>query len=59
MIKIDKDKCIGCSTCESLCPKVFKLNQEMFKAEVISQEIGDCDIKNVIESCAVDAISQE
>ena len=32
MVKIDKDKCIGCGACEAVCPKSFKMNDEM-KAE--------------------------
>ena len=59
MLKIDSEKCIGCGLCESLCPKVFKLNAELGKAEVVSQDIAGCDAQNVIDSCAVQAISQE
>ncbi|MFH1427908.1 MAG: ferredoxin [Patescibacteria group bacterium] len=53
-IKIDKDLCIGCGTCEALCPDVFKLDEEG-KADVISEENLSC-AKNAVESCSVQAI---
>lgn len=54
MIKVNNDLCIGCGTCEVLCPKVFKLNAEA-KIDVISQEDTAC-AKNAAESCPVQAI---
>lgn len=35
---VDRDTCIGCGICESLCPDVFKLDEE-FKATVIVEVI--------------------
>jgi ferredoxin len=52
---VDKDLCIGCRNCESICPEMFRLNLEG-KSEVI-KESGDCDIQFVIDSCPVGAIS--
>lgn len=57
MIKVSEDLCIGCGTCEALCPAVFKMNTEA-KAEVISQDDVDC-AKNAAESCPTQAISLE
>ncbi len=54
MIKVNNDLCIGCGTCEVLCPAVFKLNAEG-KVDVISQEDISC-AKNAAESCPVQAI---
>lgn len=53
-IKINKELCIGCDTCEVLCPAVFKLNAEG-KADVISQD-GIACAKNAAESCPTQAI---
>lgn len=53
-IKVNKDLCIGCGTCEVLCPVAFKLNSEG-KAEVVGQDGADC-AKNAAESCPVQAI---
>ena len=54
-IKIDKEKCIGCGLCASICEQVFEMNKE-FKAEVKSQKDLPC-VKDAIESCPVEAIS--
>ena len=55
--KVNEELCIGCGTCESLCPEVFKI--EDGKSKVISEECGDCDCQSVIDSCPVSAISME
>lgn len=64
-IKVNHDLCMGCGTCEILCPAVFKLNAEG-KAEVISsasaeatadkQENIEC-AKKAAASCPAQAIS--
>lgn len=57
-MKVNDEICIGCGTCESLCPKVFKI--EDGKSKVISEECGeDCNCQEVIDSCPVSAISAE
>ncbi len=56
-IKINKDLCIGCGTCEALCPDVFKINIEG-KSEVIKEDNFGC-AKNAMESCPVQAIEVE
>ena len=53
-IKVNHDLCIGCGTCEALCPETFKLNAEG-KADPISQEESPC-AKNAAESCPTQAI---
>jgi len=57
MLKIDSEKCIGCGLCVSMCANVFAMNEEVHKAEVISQEVGECNIQNCIDSCPTQAIS--
>lgn len=53
--KVNEDLCIGCGTCESLCPNVFKVENE--KAKVLTEECRDCDCQAVVDSCPVNAIS--
>ncbi|HAT73475.1 MAG: hypothetical protein US30_C0001G0107 [Candidatus Moranbacteria bacterium GW2011_GWF2_36_839] len=59
--KVNEDLCIGCGTCETLCPNVFKLEDEGkgMKSKVIADDCGDCDCQEVIDSCPVSAISME
>lgn len=55
MVKVDKSKCIGCGNCESMCPDVFKLGSDG-KSSVKSQK-GKCNLKEVADSCPVQAIT--
>jgi len=54
MIKIDKNKCIGCGTCVSICPKVFEMDIDC-KAKVKSQKDILC-VDEAIKSCFSNAI---
>ena len=59
-VHIDEDECIGCGTCEEICPEVFRLNTETEKAEVIMPEGGPEDlIEEAIESCPASCISEK
>ena len=54
---VNEDLCIGCGTCESLCPNVFKI--ENGKSHVVCEDCGDCDAQETVDSCPVNAISVE
>ena len=54
---VNHDLCIGCGTCESLCPKVFQM--QAGKSHVISEDCGDCNVQEAVDSCPVSAISLE
>jgi ferredoxin len=59
-VTIDEDECIGCGSCEEICPEVFKLNEETEKAEVIKPEGGPEDlIQEAIDTCPVSCIHWE
>ena len=59
-IYIDEEECIGCASCEEICPEVFKLNEDTEKAEVIKPEGGPEDlIEEAIETCPVECIHWE
>lgn len=55
MIKINKEKCIGCGLCASICDEVFEMKGD--KAVVKKQKNIPC-VKEAIDSCPVSAISQ-
>ena len=56
MVKVNKDLCIGCGSCYSICPEVFELDDEG-KAIVKAQKKLPC-VEEAIEACPVDAISK-
>ncbi len=60
MPKVNKETCIGCGTCESICPEVFKIGDDG-KAEVLPADYTALKdkIKEAADSCPVDAISAE
>lgn len=56
MVKIIKEKCIGCGLCASLCEEVFAMGKDG-KAYAKAQKKLPC-VKEAIESCPVSAISE-
>lgn len=56
MVKVDKEKCIGCGLCESICPEVFEMKDDG-KAHIKDASAcknGTC--KEAAESCPIQAI---
>lgn len=53
MVSVNKEKCIGCGACASVCPQGFEIKDG--KAHVKDSK-AKC-IKEAAESCPVDAIS--
>jgi ferredoxin len=56
MVKINKEKCIGCGLCSSICGEVFEIGRDG-KAKVKAQKKIPC-VKEAIDSCPVNAISE-
>lgn len=56
---VDKDLCIGCGLCESICPKVFKMDDdgkaEALEVELDASAVGEA--KEAQSQCPVEAIS--
>ncbi len=55
MTKVDKNKCIGCGACASICSEVFEMKDG--KANVKSQKTPNC-VEEAINTCPVNAISK-
>ncbi len=58
---VDKDLCIGCGLCESICPDVFKMdagNKAMVLVDVIPQTAETC-ADDAMQGCPVTAITIE
>jgi len=58
MVKVDKEKCIGCGLCSNLCPEVFELGEDSkvrVKEKADLEKNKEC-IKEAKESCPVGAI---
>jgi ferredoxin len=58
---VDKDTCIGCGLCPSICPECFDMEDDG-KAGTIVNEVPEASIdsaKEAQEGCPVDAISIE
>ena len=55
-IKVDEEKCIGCGSCASICPKTFEMVEGKARVKASNVKKITCE-KDAQESCAVDAIS--
>ena len=56
---VNEETCIGCGTCESICPAVFKITDDA-KAHVTDDadfEANKDAIQESIDACPVDSIS--
>lgn len=59
-VVIDWDDCIGCGNCESICPEVFRVDEESGKAEAILAEGGPEErVEDAMENCPVECIHWE
>lgn len=56
-IVVDKEKCIGCGLCPTVCPEVFAMGADG-KAMVKAHKDIAC-VKEALESCPVGAISED
>jgi len=56
--KVDRELCIGCGVCASLCPDVFEIDSE---GKAVVREGADCDsvgcCQDAADSCPVGAIT--
>ena len=55
-IKVDKDTCIGCGSCEAICPEGFLMKNGKAVPKKASVEELDCQ-EEAKQACPVGAIS--
>lgn len=57
-VSVDENVCVGSGSCESTCPKMFKVVDGISRVQVdtVPQEEEDC-AKKAVNGCPVGAIS--
>ena len=58
MVSINKEECIGCGSCESVCPEVFEMIDGKASVKAGKASLNSPNVKEAIEICAVDAIKK-
>ncbi|MEA4901181.1 ferredoxin [Desulfitobacterium sp.] len=58
---VDKDTCIGCGACPSICPEVFKMEDDGLAVAYVKPVPSDIEAsaQEAADSCPVDAIHVE
>ena len=56
-VVVDQEACTGCGTCAAIAEDCFQLNEDIEKAEVISQECSEDLMQEAIDTCPEEAIS--
>ena len=60
--KVDKDLCIGCGACASICEEVFEITDDGY-ATAKDEEVTNDEIKenaiSALESCPTSAIDEK
>ncbi len=57
-LEVDQDICIGCGSCQAICPEVFEINDDGL-AQSIVDNIDEAFVNEAIdakEGCPVNAI---
>lgn len=60
-VNVNKDACIGCGACVSICDQVFEFDDEGM-SKVIKEEVPsdlENDVKEAVESCPTAAIEEK
>ncbi|MEW6185976.1 MAG: ferredoxin [Thermodesulfobacteriota bacterium] len=59
-VSIADEECIGCESCQKICPEVFQIDEATGKAKVIKAEGGpEGLIEEAIATCPVTCIHRE
>jgi len=61
-VRIDEDACIGCGTCEEICPDVFEVVDDVAHVKIGDKDVPkdlEALVREASESCPVEAIPLE
>lgn len=60
-VKVNRETCIGCGVCQTLCPEVFEMDDENVATTKITSVTPDLesDVQSAADSCPVSAIEVE
>jgi len=57
MVKVDKEKCIGCGACVAICGEVFEMGTDGKSNIKNNDDSVEC-VEQAISSCPVQAITK-
>ncbi len=58
-ISINNDLCIGCGACESLCPNVFKVEEDEKSHVLMENGVDESIIREIADNCPTQAMTLE
>lgn len=57
-IKIDRDECIMCASCEDVCPDIFILDEDDGLAAIVEkyrkEDLATGEVPDNLEDCAIE-----
>lgn len=58
MVNVDRDSCIGCGVCTTICPEVFELDDEGKAVIIKNANLSLECVSEAIENCPTNAIKR-
>lgn len=59
-VKVNQEKCFGCSACQAVVPEVFDMNDEGLAHVIVDTVPKDkeSDVKEALHNCPAEAIEE-